>query len=103
MRIFAPEMYKKEEKNDQQTPDRKPVRRPSGRNKKGGFNPMWIYIMVAIALGYLYTQSGTMLGAMASKQVSYSRFKYYVEQGYARGITANKDEGSSPCRWCPAR
>ena len=93
MRIFAPEMYKKEEKNSQQTTDRKPVRRPSNKNRKGGFNPMWIYIIVAIALGYLYTQSGNMLGAMASKQVSYSRFKYYVEQGYARSITANKDEG----------
>jgi hypothetical protein len=43
MRIFAPEMYKKEEKNNQQTADKKPVRRPSGKNKKGGFNPPYIY------------------------------------------------------------
>jgi cell division protease FtsH len=103
MRIFAPEMYKKEEKNIQQTPDRKPARRPSGKNKKGGFNPMWIYILVAIALGYLYTQSDNMLGAMASKQVSYSRFKYYVEQGYARGITANKDEGKLSMQVVPGK
>ena len=103
MRIFAPEMYKKEEKNNQQTADKKPVRRPSGKNKKGGFNPMWIYILVAIALGYLYTQSDNMLGAMASKQVSYSRFKYYVEQGYARGITANKDEGKLSMQVVPGK
>lgn len=102
MRIFAPEMYKKEEKNQQQTPRKRPARK-APQKKKGGFNPMWIYIIVAIVLGYLYTQGGSTWGAMTSKQVPYSRFKSYVEQGYAREITANKDEGKLSMQVVPGR
>ena len=69
------------------------ARRTPRKKKNGGFNPTWIYVIVAVVLGYLYMQGGSILSQATSKQVSYSRFKNYVEQGYARRIQANKDEG----------
>ena len=102
MRTFAREMYKKEEKEQQRKPASRPVRN-AGKRKKGGFNPMWIYVIVALVLGYLYTQGDSVLSAVTSKQVSYSRFKTYVEQGYAHRITANKDESKLYMQVVPGR
>ncbi|MBQ9285685.1 MAG: ATP-dependent zinc metalloprotease FtsH [Bacteroidaceae bacterium] len=59
------------------------------------FNLTWIYVVIALALGYLFFAGGDMQqGGTASKKVTYTVFKQYVEQGYANKIVANKDEGS---------
>ncbi|MCR4995432.1 MAG: ATP-dependent zinc metalloprotease FtsH [Bacteroidales bacterium] len=58
-------------------------------------NLMWIYAVIAIALGYLFFAGGDMDNASAaSKNVTYTIFKQYVEQGFASKIVANKDEGT---------
>ncbi|MBR0432508.1 MAG: ATP-dependent zinc metalloprotease FtsH [Bacteroidaceae bacterium] len=58
-------------------------------------NLTWIYIAIAIALGYLFFAGGDMQTAgTASKSVTYTVFKQYVEQGFANKIVANKDEGT---------
>ena len=57
-------------------------------------NFTWIYIVIAIGLGYLFFAGGDGDGSnAASKSVTYTVFKQYVEQGYANKIVANKDDG----------
>lgn len=74
--------------------------RPRGpqrpQNKGPRFNFTWIYIIIAIALGYLFFNSGDMdLKGSSSKNVTYTVFKQYVEMGYANKIVADKDEGTA--------
>ena len=65
------------------------------KNKMPRLNLTWIYIAIAIALGYLFFAGGDMQTAgTASKSVTYTVFKQYVEQGFANKIVANKDEGT---------
>ena len=78
-----------------------PNQRPSdpknknNRNKMPRVNFTWIYVVIAIALGYLFFAGGDGQGGNgASKNVTYTIFKQYVEQGYANKIVANKDEGT---------
>ena len=67
----------------------------NNRNKMPRFNLTWLYIIIAIALGYLFFAGGDMdNSSTASKSVTYTVFKQYVEQGYANKIVANKDEGT---------
>ena len=66
----------------------------NNRNKMPRFNFTWIYIIIAIALGYLFFAGGDKSSNEASKAVTYTVFKQYVEQGYANKIVANKDEGT---------
>jgi len=73
--------------------------RNSGRNpkKKGGPQPSltWIYLIIALTLGYLLMSGdSTMLSGASSRNANYSQFKHYVEQGYASRIIVNKKEGS---------
>ncbi|MBP5771804.1 MAG: ATP-dependent zinc metalloprotease FtsH [Bacteroidaceae bacterium] len=58
------------------------------------FNLSWLYIIIAIALGYLFFAGGDMQSSGISKNVTYTEFKQFVEQGYANKIVASKDEGT---------
>ena len=69
--------------------------RNKNKNKMPRVNLTWIYIAIAIALGYLFFAGDDLQSAgIASKSVTYTVFKQYVEQGFANKIVANKDEGT---------
>ena len=69
--------------------------RNKNKNKMPRVNLTWIYIAIAIALGYLFFAGDDLQSAgTASKSVTYTVFKQYVEQGFANKIVANKDEGT---------
>ena len=70
-------------------------RNKNNRGKMPRFNLTWLYVIIAIALGYLFFAGGDMdASSAASKSVTYTVFKQYVEQGYANKIVASKDEGT---------
>ena len=64
------------------------------KNKMPRFNLTWIYIAIAVALGYLFFAGDDFQASSTSKSVTYTEFKQYVEQGYANKIVASKDEGT---------
>jgi len=67
----------------------------NNKNKMPRVNLTWIYVIIAVALGYLFFAGGDMdSSSTASKNVTYTEFKQYVEQGYANKIVASKDEGT---------
>ena len=57
------------------------------------FNIYWVYGIIALVLGYLF-YTGDEGQTSASKSVSYTQFRSYVEQGYANRILANKDNST---------
>lgn len=62
---------------------------------KPHFNFMWIYLGIALLLGFLVIRSGgPSLLSSSNKEVAYSEFKTYVSKGYASRIVANKRDGS---------
>lgn len=62
---------------------------------KPHFNFMWIYLGIALLLGFLVIRSGgPSLLSSSNKEVTYSEFKTYVSKGYASRIVANKRDGS---------
>lgn len=59
------------------------------------FNLTWIYLIIALVLGFLVLNSGNAKLATAdSKEVTYSQFKNYVNKGYASRIVVNKKNGT---------
>ena len=69
------------------------------KNKKRGPQPQisltWIYLVIAITLGYLLMNGdSSLLSGGSSRNATYSQFKSYVEQGYASRIIVNKNEGT---------
>ena len=55
----------------------------------------WIYMIIAITLGYLLMNGdSSLLSGASSRNATYSEFKSFVEQGYASRIIVNKKEGS---------
>ncbi len=65
------------------------------KSKMPRFSLTWLYLVIAIVLGYLVLNSGgSSLQGGASKEVSYTEFKQYVAQGYASSIVVNKKESS---------
>ena len=67
------------------------------KNKKGGpqISLTWLYMIIAIALGYmLMNGDSSLLSGASSRNATYSEFKSFVEQGYASRIIVNKKEGS---------
>ena len=66
----------------------------NNRNKMPRFNLSWLYVVIAMALGYLFFTGNDGEGGGASKNVTYTEFKQYVELGYANKIVANKNEGT---------
>ncbi len=61
--------------------------------KKPRFNLSWFYVVIAVALGWLFFNSNGEGEGGASKQATYSEFKQYVEKGYASRIVVYKDQG----------
>ena len=57
------------------------------------FSLSWFYIVIAVALGWLFLNSNGEGQGGASKQATYSEFKQYVERGYASRIVVYKDQG----------
>ena len=60
------------------------------------FNMNWIYGIIIVALAILFvTGGGNSLasGAGNSQDATYTKFKEYVEKGYAKNVIVNKDEG----------
>lgn len=59
------------------------------------FSLTWIYVIVAVVLGYLLMSGdATTLSGTSSRETNYSEFKSYVEKGYAQRIIVNKKDGS---------
>ncbi len=61
------------------------------------FNMNWLYIMVLILLGViLFSGGGDMLatGGGANQEATYTKFKQYVEKGYASNVEVNKDKNT---------
>ena len=64
------------------------------QNDKPRFNLSWIYIIVAVALGYLLMTNdsgGTKEGAY--RKATYSEFQDYVDKGWCSRIVVNQKEG----------
>ncbi len=67
------------------------------KDKKPGsqISLTWIYLVIAITLGYLFMSGdSSLLSGSSSRSATYSQFKSYVEQGYASRIVVNKKEGA---------
>ncbi len=67
------------------------------KDKKPGsqISLTWIYLIIAITLGYLFMSGdSSLLSGSSSRNATYSQFKSYVEQGYASRIVVNKKEGA---------
>ncbi|MBR4527637.1 MAG: ATP-dependent zinc metalloprotease FtsH [Bacteroidaceae bacterium] len=59
------------------------------------FSLTWLYVVIAVVLGYMMLSSGgSSLSGGSSKEVTYTQFKKYVESGYASRIVANKKQGT---------
>ncbi len=56
------------------------------------FNMNWIYGLVIVGLLAVYFAGGDAVAGSASRPVSYTVFKEYVNKGYASRIVVNKDE-----------
>ena len=61
------------------------------------FNMNWIYTIVIVLLAVLiFSDGGDMLlgGPSATQNATYTKFKMYVQKGYARSVVVNKDKGT---------
>lgn len=61
------------------------------------FNMNWIYTIVIVLLAVLiFSDGGDMLlgGPSATQNATYTKFKMYVQKGYASSVVVNKDKGT---------
>ena len=61
------------------------------------FNMNWIYTIVIVLLAVLiFSDGGDMLlgGPSATQNATYTKFKMYVQKGFARSVVVNKDKGT---------
>lgn len=59
------------------------------------FNMNWLYALIIVGLVALFLSGGAnSLGAGASQDASYTKFKAYVDKGYAKYVEINKDDNS---------
>ena len=75
---------------------KKPINRKNNKKgKKPRFSITWLYIIIAVVLGWMYFNGeGGVASAEDIKQATYSEFKQYVDKGYASRIEVMKDQGS---------
>lgn len=67
------------------------------QSKMPKFNMNWIYTIVIVLLAVLiFSDGGDMLlgGPSATQNATYTKFKMYVQKGYARSVVVNKDKGT---------
>jgi len=65
----------------------------NNQKKRPKFSLSWLYIAVAVALGYLFFTGDGSVGAGTSKEASYSEFQEYVDSGWCSRILVNQKEG----------
>lgn len=65
----------------------------SPQKQQGGprFNLTWLYLLIIVALGFIYFSSN---GVSAAQETSYTQFQQYVAKGYVEKVIANKSDGS---------
>ncbi len=63
------------------------------KQKKPSFNLTWVYVIVAVILGYLFFTGDGSFGT-EQKEVGYSQFKQYIENGWCRKVVMNQKEGT---------
>src|SRR5574344_1709518 len=70
--------------------------RDKNEPKMPRFNMNCLYLLVALTLGVIiFSGGGDMLaGDGASQEATYTRFKQYVEKGYASNVVINKDKST---------
>ncbi len=64
---------------------------PGGRMPR--FSLSWLYIVIIIALGYMLYQGNRGDSGGMNKEVDYSAFRAYVQQGMAKEVVVNKSDG----------
>ena len=74
-------------------------RNPLGDNqpKMPRFNMNWIYTIVIVLLAVLFfSDGGDMIlgGPAATQNATYTKFKTYIDKGYAKSVVVNKDKGT---------
>ena len=71
---------------------------PSGDNnqpKMPKFNMNWIYILVLLAIiGVFMVGGGDALGGSSDQEATYTKFKEYVQKGYAQSVVINKNDNT---------
>ena len=72
---------------------------PLGDNqpKMPRFNMNWFYTIIIVVLAVLFFSDGgeAILGGPAANQTAtYTKFKIYVQKGYAKSVVVNKDKGT---------
>ena len=72
---------------------------PMGDNqpKMPRFNMTWVYTIILVVLAVLFFSDGgnaLMGGPSASQEATYTKFKIYVQKGYAKNVVINKDKGT---------
>ena len=73
--------------------------KPLGDNqpKMPRFNMNWIYtiILVVLLVGFFSDGGSAIIGGpSASQEATYTKFKIYVQKGYAKSVVINKDKGT---------
>ena len=73
--------------------------KPLGDNqpKMPRFNMNWIYtiILVVLLVGFFSDGGSAIMGGpSASQEATYTKFKIYVQNGYAKSVVINKDKGT---------
>ena len=61
------------------------------------FNMTWVYTIILVVLAVLFFSDGgnaLMGGPSASQEATYTKFKIYVQKGYAKNVVINKDKGT---------
>ncbi len=61
--------------------------------KMPGFNLSWLYLAIIIGLGVMLYQGNTSGSGGLDKEVDYTTFRSYVQQGMAKEVVVNKTDG----------
>lgn len=66
----------------------------NNQNKKPRFSLTWVYVIVAVALGYLFFTGEGKGTVGAIKEATYSEFQEYVDSGWCTRVVINEQEGT---------
>ena len=57
------------------------------------FNMNWIYGLVLLSLAFFFiTGGGNMVAGDAKQEATYTKFKEYVNKGYANNVVVNSEQ-----------